>query len=67
MKEFYRLEEDEVQMLAVGSSHTGLGFSPMECYKQYQITSYNLSSAKQPIELTYHLLVEALKLSHHKL
>lgn len=61
VKEFYKLEDDEIQMLVVGSSHTGLGFSPIECYKQYRITSYNLSTAKQPVDLTYHLMEEALK------
>lgn len=61
MKEFYNVEENDVQMLVVGSSHTGLGFSPIECYKQHKITSYNLSTAKQPVELTYHLLIEGLK------
>lgn len=61
MKEFYGLEEDTVQILIVGSSHTELGFSPIECYKQYQITSYNFSTAKQPIELSYYLMEEGLK------
>lgn len=61
MKEFYSLEAEEVQMFIVGSSHTELAFSPMECYKQNQITSYNFSTAKQPIELSYYLLEEGLK------
>lgn len=61
MKEFYQLEEDTAQILLVGTSHNTMGFSPIECYKQTQITSFNLSTAKQPIELSYYLLEEALK------
>lgn len=61
MKEFYGLEENSVQVLVLGSSHTTIGFSPMECYKNTQITSFNLSTAKQPIEVAYHLLIEGLK------
>lgn len=61
MKEFYNAEENSSQILVLGSSHTTMGFSPMECYKQTQITSFNLSTAKQPIELARYLLEEALK------
>ena len=61
IKEFYKQEDDSVQMIIIGSSHTTLGFSPMEFYKQTKITSFNLSTAKQPVELSYHLLKESLK------
>lgn len=61
MKEFYSLKEDTVQVVAVGSSHVTLGFSPMEAYKQFKITSYNFGTNKQPIDLSYHLVKEALK------
>lgn len=61
MKEFYDLEEDTIQMYVLGSSHTTMGFSPMECYKENKITSFNLSTASQPIEVSYYLLEEGLK------
>lgn len=61
MKEFYDTDKDSVQMIVLGSSHTSMGFSPMECYKQTGITSFNLSTAKQPIEVSYFLLNEAVK------
>lgn len=61
MNEFYKQDKDSTQMIILGSSHTTLGFSPVECYKQTGITSFNLSTAKQPIEVSYFLLKEALK------
>src|SRR5699024_10463197 len=61
MKEFYDLDKNSAQVLVLGSSHTTLGFSPIECYKQTGITSFNLSTAKQPMEVSYYLLEEALK------
>jgi len=61
MKEFYALDRDTVQMIVVGTSHNAMGYSPMECYKQTQITSFSLSTAKQPIELSYYLVEESLK------
>lgn len=61
MNEYYKLDKDSAQMIVLGSSHTTMGFSPVECYKQTGITSFNLSTAKQPIEVSYFLLKEALK------
>lgn len=61
MREFYDLEENTIQMYILGSSHTTMGFSPMECYKNNKITSFNLSTASQPIEVSYYLLEEGLK------
>lgn len=61
MNEFYKQDKNSAQMIILGSSHTTMGFSPVECYKQTGITSFNLSTAKQPIEVSYFLLKEALK------
>lgn len=61
MREFYQMDNDEIQVLVIGSSHTGLGFSPLEMYKNTKITSYNLSSQKQPVALSYFLAEEAFK------
>ena len=61
MEEYYDLDDNSAQIIVLGSSHTTLGFSPAECYKQTGITSYNLSTAKQPIEVAYFLLKEAVK------
>lgn len=61
MNEYYKLDKNSAQMIILGSSHTTMGFSPIECYKQTGITSFNLSTAKQPIEVSYFLLKEALK------
>lgn len=61
MNEFYKQDKNSAQMIILGSSHTTMGFSPIECYKQTGITSFNLSTAKQPIEVSYFLLKEALK------
>ncbi len=61
MNEYYKMDKNSAQIIVLGSSHTTMGFSPVECYKQTGITSFNLSTAKQPIEVSYFLLKEALK------
>lgn len=44
---FYRLPEESVDVVFLGSSHSLNAFIPQELYNEYGITSYNLSSSSQ--------------------
>ncbi len=57
---FYE-SEDTYDVLFFGSSHSCLGILPMELWKEYGITSYNLSNAAQWLSVDYWFLQDALK------
>lgn len=57
----YNEENDSIDVIIEGSSHSAEGILPMELYEKYGIKSYNLSTSEQPIEATYYMLREALK------
>ena len=55
LADFYRLEEDTVDVLFVGSINT------CNLYDDYGIASYLLASPAQPVWISYYFLQEALK------
>lgn len=59
--DFYELEQNSMDVLFLGSSHSGAAFNPQDLYDEYNITSYNLSSAGQAIWASYYWLEETLK------
>lgn len=58
---FYEMEENTVDVLFLGSSHTMSAFSPQEFYDRFGIRSYNLGSQEQNLLLSYYWLREALR------
>ena len=58
---FYEMEENSIDVLLLGSSHTMSAFSPQELYDQYGIRSYNLGGQEQSPFLSYYWLKEALR------
>lgn len=62
--QFYRMEEDTIDVLFMGSSVCMNAFSPMQLYKDYGIRSFNLGSEQQSVFMTYYWLKEALR--YHK-
>ena len=58
---FYDLEENTVDVLFLGSSHSYSSFCPQVLYDEYGLTSYNLGMGNQNIVLNYFWLKEALK------
>lgn len=66
MPGFYEEETDSIEVLFFGTSHVLDGISPMEIYENYGITSYNLGMLRQPIDVSYYLLKEALKYQSQK-
>ena len=59
--DFYKLEENTVDVLFFGSSHSVSSFSPQKLYDEFSIRSYNLSSEQQNLLVSYYWLKEALK------
>lgn len=58
---FYELEENTVDVVFLGSSHSVSGFSPQYLYNEYGIRSYNLSCEQQNLITSYYWLKECLK------
>lgn len=61
LKTFYELEDNTVDVLALGSSHSYEGINTAVLWKEYGITGFNLCNPAQPIWNTYYYLEEALK------
>ncbi len=59
--DFYSMEENTVDVIFLGSSHTYSGFSPQYLYDSFGIRSYNLGSSQQDLTLSYYWLKEALQ------
>lgn len=54
-------EKENIDVLAVGTSHMMDAFIPLELYEDYGIISYNAATTSQPIKISYFLLKEAAK------
>lgn len=67
LADFYELEEDQVDVLCIGSSHVYYGINTCLLYDRYGIASYLLASPGQPVWISYYLLEEALKTQHPRL
>lgn len=57
---FYRQKED-VDVLFAGTSHSYAAFLPMDMYREYGISSYNLSTSGERFAVTYYSLKDALR------
>ena len=58
---FYNLEEDSLDIMAIGSSHCYCGYNPIVMWNEKSVKSYVLSSQQQPIKASYYYIKEALK------
>ena len=58
---FYAQDENVNQVIFLGTSHGETGISPMEIYKYSGISTYNLCTSGQPIEISYYLLKETIR------
>lgn len=61
---FYKQEPQSIEILGIGSSHMYCTMVPNEIWKAAGINSYVLSTQEQTLEMSYYLLVEALKTQH---
>ncbi len=53
-------DEESYDVVFVGSSHVRYGFYPMELWRQYGITSYNLAGDASTLPVDYWILKQAL-------
>lgn len=61
IKGYYLEEENTIDVLAIGNSDVGRGFSPIALWKEYGITSYNLGTSNQTMAMAYYLIKEAIQ------
>ena len=61
MQNFYVQEENTIDVLLLGSSHTGMNLDTEVLWNEYGISSYALWGSMQPFWNTYYFLMEALK------
>lgn len=60
MEDFYHQKEGSIDVIFLGASHCLDSFLPIELYKNYGITSYNLGSSSQFMVTSFFVLEEAL-------
>ncbi len=66
VKNFYNLEKNSLDVLAVGSSHVIKGFSSLELYKNYGISAYGLGTEQQSPYNSLAFIKESLKTQKEK-
>lgn len=67
VKGYYLEKENTIDVLAIGASDVGRGFSPIELWNNYGITSYNLGTSNQTMVLSYFVIKEAIQYQDIKL
>lgn len=58
---FYRMEQDTIDIIFLGSSQAAAGFNPQDLYNGFGMESYNLGSNHQSLWASYYWLKEALR------
>ncbi|MCD7828673.1 MAG: DUF1574 domain-containing protein [Clostridiales bacterium] len=58
---FYEQQEESVDVLVLGTSHSYQGINPAVLWDEYGYAAYDLAGSGQPIWNTYYYLEEALK------
>jgi hypothetical protein len=61
MQNFYEQENDTVDVLLLGSSHSGMNLDTDVLWTEFGMPSYALWGSVQPFWNSYHFLIEALK------
>lgn len=60
------LPENSIEVAVLGSSAGIRSFSPLELWKEYGITAYNISTEQQPLMGAYYILKDFLKRQNPK-
>lgn len=64
---FYNEPENSFDLMFFGSSHMYCSVNPLLLFEQDGVPSYLFCSQKQPLWITYHYMIEALKTQRPKL
>ncbi len=62
--EYKDAEEESVQVIFAGTSHSSYGINPMQLYHERKICSYNLGTNAIRISSAYYFLKKALQFQH---
>lgn len=66
LKGFYNEKRNTIDVLVVGNSDVGRGYSPITVWNKYGITSYNLGTSQQTMAFAYYLIKEAINYQNVK-
>lgn len=61
LEEFYKMEENSLDVMFIGSSRVFIGINPAVIWKEQGIRSYDLGGSMQPLWNSYYYIKEALK------
>lgn len=61
MSNFYKQEENSIDVVFIGSCHVYSTFMPLKLWDDYGVTSHILASSGQELQMSYYYLKEALK------
>lgn len=64
MPTFYKMKDDSIDALFIGSSHVYMNVNTNTLWRDYGIASYDLCGTAQPLWNSYFYLKEALKTQH---
>lgn len=67
VKNFYALDKNSIDVLAVGSSHVIKGFSALELFRNYGISAYGLGTEQQSLMNSLAWIKESLKTQNEKI
>lgn len=67
VKNFYALEKNSIDVLAVGSSHVIKGFSALELFENYGISAYGLGTEQQSLMNSLAWIKESQKTQNEKI
>ena len=60
IKGFYKEKKGTLDVIVIGNSDVGRGYSPITVWDEYGIASYNLGTSSQSMGLAYYLAKESL-------
>lgn len=66
LKGFYKMEENTIDVIYLGSSHAATSYSPQAAYDYNGLKSYNLSCEQQNMLTSYYWLKEAYRFQKPK-
>lgn len=67
IKSFYKQKKNTLDVVFLGTSHVYTGISNWQLWDEHGITSYNFSNSSQPLQMTYFMLEEVIRVQKPKL
>lgn len=67
IKSFYDQKKNTLDVIFLGTSHAYTGISNWQLWDEHGIASYNFSNSSQPLQMTYFMLEEVIRVQKPKL